>query len=72
MQNQSMRTEGMELLKERRGEERVTFNDVVDHLADYAGRFPDEAASVDKIARFLAGVEDVEHDHDAARIGSDA
>jgi len=72
MQTESMRTEGMEILKEKRGTEQVTFKDVVDHLADYAGRFPSDAAVVDKIARFLAGVEDIDHEHDTAGIGSDA
>lgn len=68
-----MHTEGIEQLMDRRGGERVTFSEVADHLADYAGMFPSEAHVIDKLARFFAGVEDLEHDHDAvAGIGSDA
>ena len=67
-----MITDGIKLLTERRGGEQVTFKDVTDHMADYLDRFPDEADPVDKLARFLAGVEDIEHDHSVAPIGSDA
>lgn len=67
-----MITDGVKLLTERRGSERVTFTDVTDHMADYLDRFPDEQEAIDKLARFLAGVEDIEHDHSAAPIGSDA
>jgi hypothetical protein len=37
---------------------------VADHLHDYADRHPDDAAVVERIAGFLADVEDVPHDHD--------
>jgi hypothetical protein len=67
-----MITDGIKLLTERRGSERVTFKDITDHMADYIDRFPDEEAPVDKLARFLAGVEDIAHDHSARPIGSDA
>jgi hypothetical protein len=68
-----MITEGIKLLMDKRGHEKVTFRDVADHLADYLDRFPDEEHAIDMLARFLAGVEDIEHDHDAgAPIGSDA
>lgn len=68
-----MITDGITLLMDKRGAEQITFRDVADHLADYLDRFPDEQDTVDKLARFLAGVEDVDHDHDAgAPIGSDA
>lgn len=68
-----MITEGIQLLMDKRGGEQITFKDVADHLADYLDRFPDEEHAVDVLARFLAGVEDVPHDHDAgAKIGSDA
>jgi hypothetical protein len=66
-----MRTEGLELLLERRGKEKVTFQDVVDHMADYLDRYPNEEHAVDNVAKFLAGVEDVKHDHDARDVGSD-
>ncbi|MGH2794759.1 MAG: DUF6104 family protein [Actinomycetota bacterium] len=68
-----MITDGIRLLMDKRGNEQITFRDVADHFADYLDRFPDETDPVDKLARFLAGVEDVLHDHDAgAPIGSDA
>jgi hypothetical protein len=68
-----MTTDGIKLLMDKRGGENVTFRDVADHLADYLDRFPDEEHPIDKLARFLAGVEDVAHDHEAgAPIGSDA
>ena len=54
---------GIDHLRARRGEERVTFGDVADHLVDFAERNPGEAATVDRVARFLARVEDVDHDH---------
>lgn len=58
-------TSGIDILRAKRGDERVTFADVADHLVDYSERHPDAAATVDALARFLAGVEDVRHDHDA-------
>ena len=68
-----MITDGIKLLMERRGHENVTFRDITDHMADYLDRFPNEERAIDVLARFLAGVEDIEHDHDAgAPIGSDA
>lgn len=67
-----MRTQGIETLVSKSGEEKVTFKDVADHLADYLDRYPNEAAVVDNVAKFLAGVEDVEHDHDVQEVGSDA
>ena len=72
METQSMRTHGTEMLVDKRGDERVTFKEVADHLADYAGRFPAEAETVDNIARFLAGIEDVDHRHEKTEIGSNA
>ena len=67
-----MITDGIKLLTERRGSEQVTFKDITDHMADYLDRFPDEEHPVDKLAKFLAGVEDIDHDHSVRPIGSDA
>lgn len=50
-------------LRRRCGSERVTFDHVADHLVDFAERNPEHDAVVAGIARFLATVEDVEHDH---------
>ena len=67
-----MRTQGIEVLLEKRGDEQVTFQDVADHLADYIDKFPREANAVDNIAKWLAGIEDVGHEHEAREVGSDA
>jgi hypothetical protein len=56
---------GVDLLREKRGDESVKFSQVADHLFDYAERHAGEAAVVDGVAAFLARVEDVDHDHDA-------
>lgn len=53
------------LLRERRGEQRVSFNHVADHLVDFAERFPQSRAVVERLAVFLAGVEQADHDHPA-------
>lgn len=66
-----MRTEGLDLLLERRGKEQVTFQDVADHMADYLDRYPNEEHAIDNVAKFLAGVEDVRHHHEAKDVGSD-
>jgi hypothetical protein len=57
--------DGIALLRDRRGSEDVTFDDVADHLVDFVDR--DQAARdvVDRLARFLAEVEQVHHDHGA-------
>src|SRR5438094_360350 len=56
---------GIDLLRKLRGEERVTFNDVADHLGDYVRQNPKHVHAIEDVARFMAGVEHVEHDHDA-------
>jgi hypothetical protein len=56
---------GIDRLRAKRGRQRVSFDDVADHLVDYAERHPDTAATLDALAGFLADVEDVHHDHDA-------
>jgi hypothetical protein len=67
-----MRTQGIEILLDKRGHEQVTFKDVADHLADYVDKFPREKDTVDNVAKWLAGVEDLDHDHEARDVGSDA
>ena len=67
-----MRTKGIEVLLEKRGQEQVTFQDVADHLADYIDKFPDRTDVVDDVAKWLAGVDDVDHEHEAREVGSDA
>jgi hypothetical protein len=58
--------DGIERLRHTRGGEHVTFSDVADHLDDYVARRPVDADAIERLARFLAGVEDVEHEHDGA------
>ena len=64
-----MDEDGVELLRDKRGDQQVTFADVCDHLVDFRRRSPEHAAAVDELARFLARVEDVDHEH---RPGEDA
>lgn len=54
---------GIRALRRRRGREQVRFDDVADHLVDFAARFPAERTLVDRVATFLAEVEHVDHDH---------
>jgi len=56
---------GIDRLRAERGSQRVSFDDVADHLVDFAERHPEAAATVDALAGFLADVEVVHHDHDA-------
>jgi hypothetical protein len=58
--------EGIELLRTKRGDERVTFGEIADHLAEYQDLYPDEADAAHRFAAFLARVEDIDHDHDEA------
>ena len=55
--------DGIERLRAARGEETVTFNDVADHLVDFADRDPAAREVLDRLGRFLADVERVDHDH---------
>jgi hypothetical protein len=54
----------VEWLRDRRGHERVSFDDVADHIEDFVRDHPEARATVDALASFLAGVEDVDHEHD--------
>ena len=56
---------GIASLRAKRGEENVTFNDVADHLEDHVRRHPGDAEALDRLASFLAGVEEVPHDHES-------
>ena len=53
-----------EMLRDRRGAQRVTFADVADHLEDYRRQRPEDAAAIDRFATFLAAVEGIRHDHE--------
>jgi hypothetical protein len=54
----------IERLRAKRGDENVTFEQVADHLRDYIGRRAEDSSAVDRLAGFLADVEDIPHDHD--------
>jgi hypothetical protein len=58
-----MTADGVEYLRDKRGEQDVTFADVCDHLADFRRRSPEHSGAIDAFARFLANVEDVRHRH---------
>jgi hypothetical protein len=55
--------DGIRLLRDKRGDQYVTFADVCGHLEDFRRRSPEHAAAVEAFAAFLADVEDVDHEH---------
>jgi len=65
-------TSGVDELRRVRGSELVSFDDIADHLEDFATREPDTEETLDRLARFLLAVERVEHDHEGpeGNIGS--
>jgi uncharacterized protein DUF6104 len=65
-------TDGVQQLRDKRGDEEVTFGDVADHFEDFAKRHPDARAVLDQLASFLARVEDVDHEHEAEGPALDA
>lgn len=56
--------DSIEHLRDKRGDQQVTFADVADHLHDYVDRNPADASVVQRLAEFLATVEDVDHAHE--------
>lgn len=54
----------IERLRAKRGNENVTFEQVADHLRDYVARRHEDRSAIDRVAGFLADVEDIPHDHD--------
>jgi hypothetical protein len=57
--------EGVATLREARGSEQVHFEEIADHLNDFADITPEARDTIDALARFLARVEDEPHEHDA-------
>ena len=55
---------GLRRLRDERGDEQVSFNDVADHIEDFVNRRADSRDALDGFAAFLAGVEDVDHEHE--------
>ena len=60
----------IEELREARGDEKVTFADVADHLMDALERRPDAASEIGMVARHLKDVEQRAHDHANEALGS--
>ena len=56
--------EGVAALREARGSEEVHFDEIADHLNDFAAITPEVRDTIDALARFLARVEDEPHEHD--------
>ena len=57
---------GVQLLRELRGSERASFNEVADHIVDFGSRHPEARPILDDFASFLAAVEFRPHTHDGA------
>jgi hypothetical protein len=55
--------DGVRRLREARGDEQVTFDEVADHIDDYCAGRPESATVLDGFAGFLARVEQVAHRH---------
>jgi hypothetical protein len=54
----------IERLRDKRGEQDVKFSQIADHLHDYTDLSPDDGDAVQRVAAFLADVEDLPHEHD--------
>jgi hypothetical protein len=63
----SIVTDGIDLLRAKRGAQRVALSEVCDHLVDLRRRSPEYGDAIDAFATFLANVEDVDHGHEAGR-----
>ena len=53
----------IERLRDTRGDQDVKFAQVADHLRDFTDIAPDDGDAVQRVAAFLADVEDEPHDH---------
>jgi len=54
----------IERLRDKRGEQDVKFAQVADHLRDFTDINPDDGDAIQRVAAFLADVEDEPHSHD--------
>ena len=55
----------IERLRHKRGDQDVKFAQVADHLRDFTDIRPDDGVVVQRVAAFLADVEDEDHSHEA-------
>jgi len=58
--------DGIAWLRRRRGRQRISINDIADHMEQYRRNHPNGAAIVSDFARFLANAEDDPHRHSHA------
>lgn len=63
---------GIRKLRVERGHEHASFDEIADHLHDFASRYPYASPVVDQIAAFLARVERIAHTHVADGTTTDA
>jgi hypothetical protein len=54
----------IERLRAKRGDQDVKFAQVADHLRDWTDVHPDDGDAVQRVAGFLADVEDEPHTHE--------
>ena len=54
----------VDLLRERRGGERASFDEIADHLVDFVERHPQAQPVIERLAVFLAAARTVPHHHD--------
>lgn len=64
------RRPGIGELRRDRGRERVSFDEVADHMCDYLQVHPRSELELDRFAAFLASIEHVPHAHSPQRRGS--
>jgi hypothetical protein len=57
-------TDEIEYLRRKRGDQNVTFAQVADHLHDFVDRVPTDRDAIQRLGRFLADVEDIDHSHE--------
>ena len=56
----------VDLLRERRGTERASFDEIADHLVDFVERHPQAQPVIERLAVFLAAAGASGHHHDHA------
>lgn len=61
---------GISRLRSARGEQPVSFDDIADHIRDFASISPNDRAAMDRFAAFLVLAEQVPHAHDDRAAGS--
>lgn len=52
------------LLRERRGSQKASFDEIADHMVEFVDRYPQARGTIERLAVFLAGVEGRPHAHE--------